>query len=250
MSTDPLFMKVGNQYYWYYNDHLGTPQKLTTSSGAVVWKAKYTSFGKATVDPSSAVVNPLRLPGQYEDAETGLYYNRFRYYDAEIGMYLEVDPLRLSQLKIIIQRILGDIQRSSAGGLKGNLNQLIVAYYFYYHAIYSPQSQNFYAYVQNNPVNFIDPYGLFENPFPKLPSFVDAFPKSRFVAPAADIIVGGMEGGVSVVTGVAAGVSFLSGPEFWWITALTASVSLESGVDAYGRISGGIERIEEGAICQ
>ena len=92
-STDPLFMKQGGQYYWYHNDHLKTPQVMTTSSGAVVWKAKYSSFGKATVDPSSTVDNPLRLPGQYEDAETGLHYNWFRYYSPDTGRYISTDPI-------------------------------------------------------------------------------------------------------------------------------------------------------------
>ncbi|CAB1059836.1 hypothetical protein D1BOALGB6SA_4601, partial [Olavius sp. associated proteobacterium Delta 1] len=39
-TTDPLFMKVGGQYYFYQNDHLGTPQKLTAVNGAVVWSVK------------------------------------------------------------------------------------------------------------------------------------------------------------------------------------------------------------------
>jgi RHS repeat-associated protein len=94
MSTDPVFMKSGGQYYWYHNDHLGTPQMMTTSSGTVVWKAMYSSFGKATVDPSSTVVNPLRFPGQFEDAETGLHYNWWRYFNPEAGRYLRIDPLR------------------------------------------------------------------------------------------------------------------------------------------------------------
>jgi RHS repeat-associated protein len=93
MSTDPLFMKIGTEYYWYHNDHLGTPQMMTTSSGAVVWKAEYSSFGKATVDSASTVINPLRFPGQYEDAETGLHYNLLRYYDPGIGRYLRTDPI-------------------------------------------------------------------------------------------------------------------------------------------------------------
>jgi RHS repeat-associated protein len=38
---------------------------------------------------------PFRWPGQYEDAETGLYYNRFRYYDSESGQYASQDPIRL-----------------------------------------------------------------------------------------------------------------------------------------------------------
>ncbi|GAH55494.1 unnamed protein product, partial [marine sediment metagenome] len=70
-TTDPLFMKEGGNYYFYHNDHLGTPQKMTAVNGAVVWSAKYSSFGKATVEVE-AVANNLRFPGQYFDHETGL----------------------------------------------------------------------------------------------------------------------------------------------------------------------------------
>jgi RHS repeat-associated protein len=39
---------------------------------------------------------PFRYQGQYEDVETGLYYNRFRYYDPEAGQYISPDPLGLA----------------------------------------------------------------------------------------------------------------------------------------------------------
>ena len=95
-TTDPLFMKVGTEYYFYSNDHLGTPQKMAAVNGDVVWSAKYTSFGEAAVDASSTITNNLRFPGQYYDAETGIHYNYFRYYDPKTGRYLRVDPIGLS----------------------------------------------------------------------------------------------------------------------------------------------------------
>jgi RHS repeat-associated protein len=91
MTTDPLFMKIGADYYYYHNDHIGTPRKMTSVSGAVVWSAKYSSFGEAAVDASSTIANPLRFPGQYEDAETGLHYNWHRYYDSNRGNYISKD---------------------------------------------------------------------------------------------------------------------------------------------------------------
>ena len=94
-TTDPLFMKTGSDYYFYQNDHLGTPQKLTAINGAVVWSAKYSSFGKATIDDLSTITNNLRFPGQYFDKETGLHYNFKRYYDPVIGRYLTEDPTRV-----------------------------------------------------------------------------------------------------------------------------------------------------------
>lgn len=38
-------------------------------------------------------MNPLRFPGQYHDKETGLHYNFYRYYDSELGKYLNTDPI-------------------------------------------------------------------------------------------------------------------------------------------------------------
>jgi len=92
-TTDPLFMKENGTYYFYQNDHLGTPQKLTATNGAVVWSATYESFGRAMVDVET-VENNLRFPGQYYDEETGLHYNYFRYYDVIIGRYVRIDPIR------------------------------------------------------------------------------------------------------------------------------------------------------------
>ena len=91
-TTDPLFMKVGTEYYFYHTDHLGTPQKMTGTNGAVVWSAKYSSFGEATVEIGT-VENNLRFPGQYYDGESGLHYNWHRYYDPINGRYLRVDPI-------------------------------------------------------------------------------------------------------------------------------------------------------------
>ncbi|MDP3126719.1 MAG: RHS repeat-associated core domain-containing protein, partial [Thiobacillus sp.] len=84
----------GTAIYYYHVDHLGTPQAMTNSSGAVVWKGDYEPFGKATVKVST-VENNLRLPGQYFDRETGLHYNYFRDYDPTTGRYIEADPIGL-----------------------------------------------------------------------------------------------------------------------------------------------------------
>ncbi len=91
-TTDPLYLKVGSQTYWYQNDHLGTPQKLIDTSGRVVWSATYDAFGAAQI-AISEVENNLRFPGQYYDAETGFHYNWNRYYDPATGRYLSADPL-------------------------------------------------------------------------------------------------------------------------------------------------------------
>jgi len=74
-----------------HNDHLATPQKMTDSSGTVVWAADYKPFGEATVSQSSTITNNLRFPGQYYDAETGLHYNYMRDYNPVLGRYVQRD---------------------------------------------------------------------------------------------------------------------------------------------------------------
>ena len=92
-TTDPLFMGEGGEYYFYQNDHLGTPQKMTSVTGAVVWSAVYDAFGGAVVDDGSTVINNLRFAGQFFDVETGLHYNWHRYYSQELGRYVSADPI-------------------------------------------------------------------------------------------------------------------------------------------------------------
>ncbi|MFH0726519.1 MAG: RHS repeat-associated core domain-containing protein [Pseudomonadota bacterium] len=94
-TTNPIFMKVGAEYYFYHNDHLGSPEKLTRMNGAVVWSTTYTSFGEASVG-GEAIDNKLRFPGQYYDAETKMYYNFHRYYDPGLGRYNRPDPIGLA----------------------------------------------------------------------------------------------------------------------------------------------------------
>lgn len=75
-------------------DHLGTPLCLLDEHGAVRWRGPLDAWGRASV-AGDAPLCPWRFPGQYEDPETGLYYNRFRYYDPEQGSYVSLDPIRL-----------------------------------------------------------------------------------------------------------------------------------------------------------
>jgi RHS repeat-associated protein len=88
----------------YYNcDHLGTPKELVDENSRLIWSARTRVWGSAFAGNSIMVagavgdniMQPIRFQGQYEDTETGLYYNRYRYYDSENCRYLTQDPLGL-----------------------------------------------------------------------------------------------------------------------------------------------------------
>ena len=85
-----------DEYYYFHNDHLGTPQRITDQSGTIVWSAKYRPFGEASIT-TDTTTNPFRFPGQYLDPETGLHYNYFRYHEPGIGRYLAINLLSLAK---------------------------------------------------------------------------------------------------------------------------------------------------------
>ena len=111
----------GESIVYLQTNHLGAVEMATDAKGKPIWQANYSPFGKLML--AMAQIKPgfelnLRLPGQYADKETGLYYNDHRYFDPTRGGYLTPDPLGLG------------------GGTNG------------------------YAYVDNNPLKYIDPEGL------------------------------------------------------------------------------------------
>ncbi|MGG1926752.1 RHS repeat-associated core domain-containing protein [Enterobacter soli] len=66
------------------------------SGGRVVWSAMLRSYGQVHHVDTAGINQPLRFQGQYHDAESGLYYNRHRYYDPGVGRYLSPDPVGLA----------------------------------------------------------------------------------------------------------------------------------------------------------
>ena len=108
---------------WLHLNHLGAPEAATDDTGQVIWQVRTSPFGETlSVQAEHGFSLHLRLPGQYWDAETGLHYNRARYYDPQTGEYLSPDPLH-------------------DGGTW-------------------PDGPNPYAYVAHNPLRYIDPEGL------------------------------------------------------------------------------------------
>ncbi len=87
-------------------DHAGTPRELCSEQGQIIWRGEHEVLGgfhqqnlqglhkqyleDAANDPTEC---ELRYQGQIFDKETGLYYNRHRYYDTDSGQYLSSDPI-------------------------------------------------------------------------------------------------------------------------------------------------------------
>lgn len=132
LDDQPLARIDGNganaSRYYFHNNHLGAPVRVSSQAGAVVWSDEYDPFANGPfgqVKPiNPGITQNLRLPGQYNDEEWAStdpqHYNIARYYDPGTGRYRQSDPI----------------------GLTGGINT--------------------YAYVGNNPLNYIDPLGLTE----------------------------------------------------------------------------------------
>jgi len=105
--------------FFVHTGQLEEPLAMTDASKAKVWDAFVEPFGRAQVFATAPVDLGLRLPGQWEEQETGgLSQNWHRNYDPTLGRYLEADPLGIEA------------------------------------------SQNLYAYVDGDPLSFVDPEGL------------------------------------------------------------------------------------------
>lgn len=100
-TTEPVAQPFAKEEICYYQcDHLGTPQELTDDEGRIAWSAQYRAWGEAReaiaqAAENAGIRNPIRFQGQYFDEETGLHYNRHRYYDPHSGRFVSKDPIGL-----------------------------------------------------------------------------------------------------------------------------------------------------------
>ena len=79
------------------SDYLGTPLQAFDNNGNKVWEQELDIFGrKRRKGNNNSSFIPFKYQGQYEDIETGLYYNRFRYYEPNTGTYISQDPIGLA----------------------------------------------------------------------------------------------------------------------------------------------------------
>ncbi len=92
-SFVPCAKLQNGESYSIITDYPGTPTHAFNSNGAKVWERELDIYGKAREGDSSFI--PFLFQGQYFDAETGLCYNRFRYYSPDTGSYISQDPIGL-----------------------------------------------------------------------------------------------------------------------------------------------------------
>ena len=90
----PLAKIKDSKIQTYHTDYLGTPKEVTNQQGEIVWQGVYDEYGNVSEAKAQTEQN-IRFLGQYEDDETGLFYNRFRYYDPDAGRYINQDPIGL-----------------------------------------------------------------------------------------------------------------------------------------------------------
>ena len=90
-AADPA---SGSRYYIFTNQ-IGVPIRVEDDEGVLCWSARIDPYGRAQVGRGSTVEMSLRFPGHYHDSETGLHYNRFRYFSPELGRYMQSDPAGL-----------------------------------------------------------------------------------------------------------------------------------------------------------
>lgn len=81
------------EWLHYLNDPAGAPARLLGGDGAVAADVERTAWGETRLGGRAST--PIRFQGQYEDSETGLCYNRYRYYDPSVGRFISPDPAGL-----------------------------------------------------------------------------------------------------------------------------------------------------------
>ncbi len=143
---EPLAIEQKGRVYYYHADGLGSITALTDYKGRIVQRYEYDSFGNMK-HRGHKVKQPYTFTGREWDKEIGLYYYRARYYDPEVGRFISFDPILHPE----------SVRKACCGGC-GTVNNISPSFAS---LMLNPQSLNPYVYVGNNPINRVDPEGLF-----------------------------------------------------------------------------------------
>ncbi|EHV1919636.1 RHS repeat protein [Escherichia coli] len=116
-QIEPVYLPE-RKIHLYHCDHRGLPLALISEDGNTAWSAEYDEWGNQLNEENPHHLHqPYRLPGQQYDKESGLYYNRHRYYDPLQGRYITPDPIGLRGGWNIYQYPLNPIQVIDPMGL-------------------------------------------------------------------------------------------------------------------------------------
>ncbi|HFI9138195.1 TPA: RHS repeat-associated core domain-containing protein, partial [Escherichia coli] len=131
LTVEQLARQVEPEYtparkvHFYHCDHRGLPLALISEDGNTAWRGEYDEWGNQLNEENPYYLHqPYRLPGQQHDEESGLYYNRNRYYDPLQGRYITQDPIGLAGGWNLYNYPLNPIIRMDPLGLY-NLYQLL-----------------------------------------------------------------------------------------------------------------------------
>ncbi|EEY6455778.1 RHS repeat-associated core domain-containing protein, partial [Escherichia coli] len=123
-QIEPVYLPE-RKIHLYHCDHRGLPLALISTEGATEWRGEYDEWGNLLNEENPHHLHqPYRLPGQQHDEESGLYYNRNRYYDPLQGRYITQDPIGLEGGWNLYNYPLNPIIRMDPLGLY-NLYQLL-----------------------------------------------------------------------------------------------------------------------------
>ncbi|QSZ91500.1 hypothetical protein FYK26_03330 [Escherichia albertii] len=102
------------------------PLALISTEGATEWCAEYDEWGNLLNEENPHQLQQLiRLPGQQYDEESGLYYNRHRYYDPLQGRYITQDPIGLKGGWYFYRYPLNPVAYTDALGLYSNWGEFM-----------------------------------------------------------------------------------------------------------------------------
>ncbi|SUI07971.1 RHS family protein [Salmonella enterica subsp. enterica serovar Dublin] len=103
----------------YHCDQRGLPLALVTPDNTVAWRGEYDEWGNLSGEENPEHLElVIRLPGQQYDEESGLYYNRHRYYNPGQGRYITQDPIGLKGGWNLYQYPLNPVTGTDPLGLK------------------------------------------------------------------------------------------------------------------------------------
>ncbi len=118
----------GLQLSAFVTDVIGTPMQLVAANGEIQWQGQPDDWA-AVRNERGNTDQPIRFQGQWHDEESGLYYNRHRYYDPQQGRYISQDPIGLQGGTNLYGYVTNPIGGVDPLGLSGyGLNSVGAAY--------------------------------------------------------------------------------------------------------------------------